>query len=698
MSIVRSIARKRSLFAISPFAISIAFSLTAVADETVLKEVVVSGTRLRDQVQTDVPASVTVLSERTLTDSAQQHFEEVLTQIPNLNWAAGTSRPRYFQIRGIGEREQYEGAPNSSVGFLIDDIDFSGVGMAATLFDVDQVEVMRGPQGTRLGANALAGLIAVHSADPADIYDSRVIGDVGNYDTRSLGVSATGPVESLDSAWRLSAQKYRSDGFRTNTYLHRDDTNGRDELTVRGKWRAQTGDHGQLDIAWMHVDLANGYDAFSIDNSRVTLSDKPGEDSQRANAASVKWNNEFSSGLTLTALATALDSTAVNSFDADWGNPQSWAPYSDFDYYYRADRDHKTQTLEVRLASPALSADRPLAWLAGIYALRLRERLLETTNYSDPLQSDYDATNSAVFGQVEGRLAPRWSWAAGLRAEMRNADYEDTRPTDASRTDHMAGGHASLTYDLAEKARAYASVARGYKAGGFNLGTSGLTRPEFEPESLWNYEAGVKAHAFDNRLYVESSVFYMRRQDMQVRSGEQSDPSNPASYVFVTSNVSSGYNYGMESSIRWLPAPRVELGAALGLLRTQESGARRSDGTLVASREQAHAPNYQLHLDATYRDPRGPMLRVDFAAVDSFFFDVPTDHNQKSKPYTLTNIKAGYESGHWSVMGWVRNVFDQQYATRGFYFANDPVDTQPKLYIQNGDPRQVGVSVEWVLR
>ena len=76
-----------------------------------------------------------------------QHFGDVLGLVPNLNWSAGTSRPRYFQLRGIGELEQFQGAPNSSVGFLIDDIDFSGIGMPATLFDVSQVEVLRGSAG-----------------------------------------------------------------------------------------------------------------------------------------------------------------------------------------------------------------------------------------------------------------------------------------------------------------------------------------------------------------------------------------------------------------------------------------------------------------------------------------------------------------------------------------------------------------------
>ncbi len=101
------------------------------ADDT-LQEIVVTAT-LRATSAADLPQSVTVLDRDTLRAAGVQHFEDVLGLIPDLNWAAGTSRPRFFQLRGIGEVEQYQGAPNPSVGFLIDDIDFSGVGMPATL-------------------------------------------------------------------------------------------------------------------------------------------------------------------------------------------------------------------------------------------------------------------------------------------------------------------------------------------------------------------------------------------------------------------------------------------------------------------------------------------------------------------------------------------------------------------------------------
>src|SRR5262249_62343842 len=182
-------------------------------------------------------------------------------------WAGDTSRPRYFQIRGIGELEQYQGAPNPSVGLLIDDIDFSGLGSAATLFDVDHIEVLRGPQGMRYGANALGGLIYAQSAEPADTVTGRVELGAGNYGERSYGAVLSGPVPALDSAFRLAAQHYRSDGYYRDVDLNRNHTDRRGELTLRGRWRWQPSDPPPLDLSFLHFHIPNGYYASTLSRS-----------------------------------------------------------------------------------------------------------------------------------------------------------------------------------------------------------------------------------------------------------------------------------------------------------------------------------------------------------------------------------------------------------------------------------------------
>src|ERR1700694_1873957 len=196
-----------------PLTASFFLARPAVSADGTLEEIVVTA-GLRAGSVAELPQSVTVIDQSTLRGAGVQHLEDVLGLIPDLNWAAGTSRPRFFQLRGIGEVEQYQGAPNPSVGFLIDDIDFSGVGMPATLFDVRQIEVLRGPQGTVYGANALAGLINVRTEDPSPQFSLHGEATIGDYQTRAAGVALSDSVDGGLAGWRLAAQQYRSDGYR----------------------------------------------------------------------------------------------------------------------------------------------------------------------------------------------------------------------------------------------------------------------------------------------------------------------------------------------------------------------------------------------------------------------------------------------------------------------------------------------------
>ena len=117
------------------------------AQETIDEITVTADFRARSEL--DIPSSISVLDKIFIEKSSTQHFQDLIYNIPNLNWSGDGNRPRYFQIRGIGELEQYQGAPNPSVGFLIDDIDYSGIGSIATLFDIELIEILRGPQSGR---------------------------------------------------------------------------------------------------------------------------------------------------------------------------------------------------------------------------------------------------------------------------------------------------------------------------------------------------------------------------------------------------------------------------------------------------------------------------------------------------------------------------------------------------------------------
>jgi iron complex outermembrane recepter protein len=691
-------------------------SADSARSETALEEVVVTAT-LRAAPALAVPVSVSVLDAATLKDAGQQHFEDVLALVPNLNWAGDTSRPRYFQLRGIGELEQYQGAPNPSVGFLIDDIDFSGLGSAATLFDIDKIEVLRGPQATRYGANALAGLIYVTSAPPAEQFDSHVQLGAGAYNSNDFGAVITGPVSLLDSTFRLAVQHYSSDGYYHNAYLERDDTDRQGELTLRGRWRYQPSADLQIDLSVLHVQIDNGYDAFAIDNSRTTQSDNPSVDAQHSTGGSVRLNYSGLGGAaTLTVVGTAAQTYVKYGYDGDWGNPLLWAPFI-YNYTELQYRNRSTQSIEVRLET---RRERGVEWLIGLYALRLKESLNDTSAgiyQSDPtdaatasitdtvVASHYRSQNTALFGELDGDLTPRLRWSLGVRGERRTANYQDltTNPgvADASNDFHPAdnlwGGHATLTFAAGASQSLYLLGSRGYKAGGFNL-SQGLLPSQilFGPESDLNFEAGYKAQLLEGRLRVNTDVFYTLRNSLQLKTSEQLDPTNPDAFTFFTGNAESGRNYGLETEVAWRMTARLTWGASLGLLQAQYHGFVQN-GMLLPDRALANAPHWQGALNLTLRDPRGAFARADVTGIGSYYFDLPPNQTT-SRAYGLVNAKFGWEGRQWSAYLWGRNVLNKDYAVRGFSFGDVPPHFPTELYVQLGEPRTWGVNFTYSLR
>ncbi len=675
-------------FARTVIALSSMLAAGAAFASGTIEEIIVTAD-FRERPADDLPTSITVLSGDELREVAQQHFEEVVNQVPNLNWSGDGHRARYFQIRGIGELEQYEGAPNPSVGFLIDDIDFSGIGTVATLFDMESVEVLRGPQGSRYGANALAGLIYLRSTVPSADRDGRLQLTLGGDDTRTAGAAFGGALNDDESAfYRFSMYHHESNGFRDNPYLQREDTNGRDETAVRLRLRFAPNSDLDINVAALYTDIDNGYDAFALDNGYTVLSDKPGEDAQESAGLSLRFDWRAPASGTLTSITSFADSQIDFGFDADWGNDDSWDPVT-YDYVSLTDRERQTLSQEFRFITDT--------WLVGVYALRLSEELARTDlgDYYDPFydfadsldyrfDSDFESLSLAAFGQADWELGARSRLTAGVRIEHRSTDYTDTDGLSADPGETLWGGELSLQHDLSEEIMGYVSLSRGYKAGGFNLGPVPPGFREFGEEALWSLEAGMKSSLADGRVRLNVAGFFSLRDDQQVRISEQLNPNDPASFVFFTINdAEGGEASGVEADVRWFATDTLELYASLGVLRSRLG---------ASGRDLAHAPRYTLAAGAAYRHARGFFARLDVNASDAFYFDV--SHDQKSTSYELLHARVGYEGEAWRAYLWGRNLTDEYYAVRGFFFGNEPPDFPPALYTRAGDPRHVGLTVE----
>lgn len=709
----------------APLALAIATALSTSAfaqtdaidkpDPSTEMEVMVVTADFRSSSLEKMPSSITVIDSQKIQDESAQHFEDLLNSIANFNWSGGSSRPKYFQIRGVGEQEQYQGAPNSSVGYIIDDIDLSGIGMVSSMYDLQQVEVLRGPQGTRYGANALAGLIYLKSNDPTDVFEHGAEVSLGDDDLRTFSGFSSGPLtDSGKLLYRVSLQQHQQNGYHDNLYLGRDDTNGRDEFSGRAKLRWYATDDLQFDLTVLHADFDNGYDVWSLTNSPTqTTSDQPGVDSQRTTGAGFKATYSGAETFELTSLTSFANTDHHYSYDGDWSNPEYWASKQcsdddgnlapcQYDYFWDKTGQRKTVSQEFRLSSTEqgrIFAD-STDWLLGVYAMNLKEDNQLYSEYNtwpdEVLDSEYEATNYALFGQLDTDLGSDYALSVGLRLERRNSHYSDTNNDNFDPSETMWGGHIAVSKVLNDSHNAYVRVARGYKAGGFNmtLPVELNDKKEFSTETLYNYEIGLKSHWLAGLIDTNLALFYMDRQDQQVAASQQ-DPDKPQRFILFTENAGSSNNYGAELDATWYATDNLQIYSSLGWLETAYGDYQYQDkyGTEVdlTGRDLAHSPHFTYSLGGTYRANSGWFANLNLSGKSEFYY---SDSNEsRSEPYTIVNARVGYEASAWSAYLWGRNLFNDEYGVRGFYFGNEPDNGwAEKQYIRYGDPRQIGVT------
>ena len=689
-----TVCYKPTIALLLPALLSFTPGLAAAAENTIEEIIVTADFRARSEL--DMATSVTVMTEAVIKSRSAQHFEELANAIPNVNYASGSNRARFFQIRGIGERSQFVAPINPSVGFLVDNVDFSGAATIATMLDVEQVEVLRGPQGTRYGANALAGLINVKTHDPEDQFAASLKLGAADYNTQAITAVVTGPVTESVSA-RLAVGSHRSDGYYENSFLRTKRNNSQDEQSIRGKLSAEMSASWQLDLSLSHVDIDNGYDAFTLDNSRTTLSDEPGQDQQESLALAIQSSWQLDS-FDLKLIVGLADSDMEYGYDEDWTfagiHPDG---YMSRDNYIR---DRKTQSLEFRFLSndsSRLFSD-STDWLFGVYTLNSSESLTrEYTFLASNFRSDYDFDTAVVFFQLDSSLSEKLTLETGLRVERRDTIYRDSELLGFSPTETLWGGRVAAKYLLNSNTMAYASIARGYKAGGFNTdGTLDADLREFGEEFLVEYEMGIKSNLLENKLHLKAALFHDDRHEQQVKSSTGRIRANGSTeFVDFIGNAAEGTNNGVEFEAVWTPSEQLGLTASLGLLDATFDSFVNSENQDLSGRDQAHAPGYMAHLAADY-NLGAWSLSVSLDAKDDFYFS--DSHNVQSDPYELLNLNLSYSGERWSLSFWGRNLTNQDYAVRGFFFGefgNDPrKGYAPEPYVQYGEPRMVGVSYE----
>ncbi|MBF2755986.1 MAG: TonB-dependent receptor [Gammaproteobacteria bacterium AqS3] len=695
----------------------------------VIEEIIVTGEYFESTLD-ETPGSVSVLGRSTMQGQEARHFDQVSSAVPNLNFAAGATRPRFFQIRGIGERHLYVQSVNYSVGVLADELDLTQFPAGAGLFDVRQVEVLRGSQGTRQGANAIAGLILLRSEDPSrDDWRGQIRYGIGNYGNSSVELGVGGPLSERVRV-RVAGVQERSDGFMQNSTLDRDDVNGIDENAHRLKIHIDLSDDLQLRLMGQRAENSNNYDGFSLDNSRVSTADVLGRDDLDyfGRSWALEWNLP---AVRIIRRTTYMRAETFYGYDEDWVYTDFCADYDCFSYgeggaripitpenqYFNTDfyeRKYGGDTDELLLSSgeDGLIFAGTTRWLLGVYRSESFRSLSRNGAHFDaqyrsiyaPYRSWTDEASTAYFFEIQSRLGERARLIIGYRDADENTQYTDSDDLSLDLDDRLWGGRAVFEWSTPDGHRLFLQYARGYKRAGVNYDRVWL-RPEERPyqaETLDNIELGLTANSADGRLRTRAVAFRMRRHNPQTSASLVFFwPNGAPAYVDTFANAESGHNLGFELELGWSIAPHLQLDASLGLLTTRYGALVFRDhidttGYSVEGRDQANAPSRTLQTSLIWDVPASADVVLETTLQHRGGFFVSDSNPQRIGSHSLMHLRATWflSSGNTQMSVWVRNLLDEEYFIHGLYFGNDARDGYTaKGYLQHGEPRHFGLSI-----
>lgn len=662
-------------------------------DSLALIERIVVTADLSKRNLSELPATALVLNQATIEARQARHLQDLINVVPNLNFSSGAARGKFVQIRGIGERSQFAEPINPSIGLLLDDIDISGIGGLATVYDISQLEVLSGPQSVASGVNSVGGIVKLVSNKPTAESYANISLSYAQYNESRLAGTYSGALSDSTNA-RFSFQQSKSDGFIENTFLERDDTNSIDEITATALFNVEVSNSSELDFNVYYFDIDNGYDAFSLDNN-TTLSDEPGYDTLEATAASIKYTHRFTAH-ELQLSGYILDAHTEYAYDEDWTfvgiHPDG---YSSFDFYQR---EIFRNGFDLKVASIGREKHR---YLLGLNLTQNEEDLLRQNTFLDAdYITSYKPVNASIYGQYVYEINDKATLTSAARLEKFDADFTDNIGF-TKVSDTLLAASVAFDYKLANNLL-FASISRGYKAGGFNIDPRlDVNNRTFDPEYNLNYELGIKGDAYDGMANLNLTFFYMARNDAQISDSVlfAIDGTGASSFADAIGNADTGVNKGIELSSTWDLLDTVYLQANVGYLDATFGNYTKVNGDFVAVQQQAQAPKYTVYLSSTWAISEQLTWFVDMDIKDDFRLGI--NHNVRSPFTAVFNSELSWKSvgKHlYSLKLWVKNIADRDVITRGFgSFPNDPRDGYSSFgpYFQFGQPRQVGLTFKY---
>ncbi len=657
-------------------------------DTIKINEVVIDAGKTNMKIQ-QIPVSVTAVTAKEIETLKIDNVTNLNGFVPNLFMPEhGTRLNTDIYIRGIGVSKG-----EASVGVYVDDIPYFDSGTVNfELTDVKKIEVLRGPQGTLYGRNTMGGLIKIYTPEPASRLGGMLKLDYGNYNQQKAVGSLNLPVSDKFGVLFNGAYAHK-DGFFTNEY---DGTNPDRMDTYSGRIKMAYKPTKRLKMRFVL-----GYEKNNQDGFPYAVYDIENQTAQAINYNQPStYDRDFlSGGYFLNYEADKFDVTFTGSYQKLKDNYEIDQDFLPVDVYFiDMDRDNKAFVEELNFKS---KADSKIKWIAGLFSFQRRlykdvlvDLTTRQTNIKLLKNYDQNIDGGAMFGQMEipfGKLA----LTTGLRWDMEKSrlDYNYDMEVHAHKVHKDDFIHylsynqilpkLSLTYFANEDVNVYASLTKGYKAGGFN---PTIERPQdevYNPEYSWNYEAGIKSVWLEDHLTANLSIFYIDWQDQQVIQ------SVPSGRGIMTKNAGKSTSKGIEFESRYKFNRNFNFALALGYTDAQFDEYVKNATTDYSGNEIPLVPKYTLGAIANYKwFVPGDLIKylsvnANYKYFGKFYWDVANEAYQDG--YGLLNANLSVAFAKFSVGIWGKNLLDADY--NSYYFT---ISTLHKAYVEPAHPLQYG--------
>ncbi|MFO7550694.1 MAG: TonB-dependent receptor [Haliea sp.] len=677
----------------------------------VLEEVVVTA-QYREQRLQDVPASVTAFTEQGIIDAGITSTQDFVNLTPNMTLDDSfTYGNTFVVVRGVTQVNNAD----SPIAIVVDGVPQNNQKQfKMDLFDVERIEVLKGPQGALYGRNAIGGAVNIVTKQPTNVYEGKVRGGVS--DGRGYDVDGvfSGPLVEDRVLFRVAGAYKQTDGLIENEYLGEEVDFVDHDYSVRGKLQIQASEHVALDLRAAHRDFQAGssYDVPVRHNADPTIRDgttnevfAPNENivgvtKGDAQDFTVKIDVESRFG-TVTAITAHTDLQEVYQADIDFSNQAFDPTFAGFrgllDFFdsigvFRTPVDTigigqgqvldvQLSSQEVRLISP--DEDRVRYILGGFYMHT--ERDLQTRLFADVngqrdqinddslvfVNSREENSNDAwsVFGQLEFDLGSQLSAQFALRYDQDKREQTDPG-TGLVRKETFSSTQpkATLTYSFNDEALGYVTYSTGFRSGGFNAPI--VTFPVFDDETLTNYEIGAKTAWFDNRLILNAALFYSDSEDFQfffldLATGQQ-----------IIQNLEEVDIWGIDIDFRVLVSDSFEIYGGIGHTDTEiqeigsaalEAGlaAAGVDLDLVPGSKTPKTTDWTINLGFQYglalTAGMDALLRLDYEYRGEKYWQL--DNQDVQDPVHMVNLRGTINWGEWSFSAYAKNLLDEEYYT-----------------------------------